>query len=588
MSPHAADAATRGLRALAIVTAVLLATLAAGLMMEASFTDGIQSLDLLRGALMFVTTGWLAWGAMLAIIGLPTMTKTTRPPFDPDMGRTVILMPICNEDPVATFARVAAIDRSVADAGVDVDFAILSDTRDEIAAQRERDAFATLLAATNGQGRMFYRRREDNTGRKAGNIEEFIRRSGAAYDYAVILDADSLMEGATIRAMIARMQADPELGLLQTLPKILAARSFFGRALQFSAAFHSPVFTRGLARMQGLTGPFWGHNAIVRVRAFAESCGLPALTGAPPFGGHILSHDYVEAALLARAGWTVQVDATLDGSYEEAPENVLSYAKRDRRWCQGNLQHSRLLFAPGFRGWSRFVFVQGIFAYVVSALWAVFLVASVAATIFAPPPNYFPETYQLFPVFPDDRTREITALFIGIAGLLIVPKVAIVIEAVMTRRARGFGGGIRAAGSVLAEIALTSLLAPIMMVYQTRAIVQIVSGQDGGWPANARGEGELALTDALRAAWWVSAIGAGVLTLVWYLAPDLVPWILPVGLPMLVAPVLIALTSRPLTGALFSVPEGESPPQVFLTYLHIHDGWNTRPVSEGATAHVAA
>ncbi|WP_088624700.1 glucans biosynthesis glucosyltransferase MdoH [Oceanicola sp. 22II-s10i] len=580
---RAADARTRAIRTLAIGTALLLAALAAGLMMEATFQDGVQTLDILRGLLMFVTTGWLAWGAMLAVAGLWPMKAAARPRFDPTTGRTVVLVPICNEDPVATFARVAAIDASIAQAGVTADVAILSDTRDDMAALREREAFARLLAVTGGQGRIFYRRREVNTGRKAGNIEEFIRRSGAAYDYAVILDADSLIEGETVRAMIARMQADPNLGLLQTLPRILAARSFLGRALQFSAAFHSPVFTRGLARMQGATGPFWGHNAIVRVTAFAESCGLPALTGRPPFGGHILSHDYVEAALLARAGWTVTVDPTLDGSYEEGPENVLSYAKRDRRWCQGNLQHTRLLFAPGFRGWSRFVFLQGILAYVVSALWALFLVVSVLATIFAPEPNYFPDRYQLFPVFPDDRTREITALFLGIVGLLILPKLAIVAEAVMTGRARGFGGAARTARSVLAEVALTSLLAPVMMVYQTRAILQVLSGQDGGWPANARAEGRIALVAAVRAALWVSATGAGVLAAVWHFAPDLVLWLLPVGLPMLAAPVLIAVTSRPYEGGLFAVPDRADPPAVFTAYLAVLDGW-AASASAGADA----
>lgn len=589
MQQRLAGYETRLTRTVALSTALTLAFVAAGLTIEATLQDGMQALDLLRGLLMFVTTGWLAWGALLAIIGLAPLPRTDAPAYDPEQGRSIVLMPICNEDPLTTFARVAAIDRSMAEAGVKADIAILSDTRDDMAAQRERDAFARLLSTTGGQGRIFYRRRDQNTGRKAGNIEDFIRRSGAAYDFAVILDADSLMEGATIRAMIARMQADPDLGLLQTLPKILAARSFFGRALQFSAAFHSPVFTRGLARMQGVTGPFWGHNAIVRVRAFAESCGLPALSGRPPFGGHILSHDYVEAALLARAGWVVEVDATLGGSYEEAPENVLSYAKRDRRWCQGNLQHTRLLTAPGLRGWSRFVFLQGILAYIVSAFWAVFLVASVLSAAFAPAPDYFPDTYQLFPVFPNDRTREITALALGIVGLLILPKFAIIAEAAITRRARSFGGTLRAAGSVLTEILFTSLLAPVMMAYQTRAILQIVSGQDGGWPANARGEGQLSVAAAARAAGWVTVVGVVVTTSVWWLSPELVLWILPVSLPMVAAPLLIAATSRPLRGGLFQVPERNDTPEVYGRYLDVIDGWTEdQPSRTESPAHVAA
>ena len=123
----------------------------------------------------------------------------------------------------------------------------------------------------------------------------------------MILDADSLMEGETIIEMIRRIEAAPKLALLQTLPRVVGATTRFGRAMQFAAGFHSPIFARGLAATQGRTGPFWGHNAIVRIRAWAESCGLPELPGRAPFGGHIMSHDYVEAALLARAGWLVRL-----------------------------------------------------------------------------------------------------------------------------------------------------------------------------------------------------------------------------------------------------------------------------------------
>ncbi len=265
---------------------------------------------------------------------------------------TAILVPVYNEDPVATFARIAAMDASLRATGPGdrFHFAILSDTRSDEVAARERIWFLRLLADTHGEGRIFYRRRTQNKGRKAGNIEDFIKRAGAAYEFAIILDADSLMEGATMVEMVRRMEAAPDLGLLQTLPTIIRAKSRFGRTMQFAGAFYSPIFARGLAMMQGRTGPFWGHNAIVRVKAFAQSCGLPELSGRPPFGGHILSHDYVEAALLARAGWTVRVDDDLAGSYEEAPENIIDHAKRDRRWCQGNLQHARLIFAPGLKG----------------------------------------------------------------------------------------------------------------------------------------------------------------------------------------------------------------------------------------------
>ncbi|GGL84653.1 glucosyltransferase [Pseudooceanicola nanhaiensis] len=585
----APTAATRRLRAIALVCAVLAAGLAAGLLAEAVILDGFDTMDLVRSSLIFVTTAWLAWGAALAFTGLPPARRRAPPEMVLPQPRSVILVPICNEDPVETFARIAAMDASVQAAGVEADFAILSDTRDALAAKRERDAFVRLLETTGGTGRIFYRRREDNRGRKAGNVEEFFRTSGAAYDLAVILDADSLMEGAAIRTMIARMQADPELGLLQTLPRIVAARSFFGRAMQFSAAFHGPVFTRGLARMQGVTGPFWGHNAIVRVRAFAQSCALPELKGRAPFGGHILSHDYVEAALLARNGWKVEVDGTIEGSYEEGPENVLAFAKRDRRWCQGNLQHARLLFAPGLAPWSRFVFLQGIFAYLVSLLWAGFLVASVVAAVTITEPDYFPDAYQLFPVFPDDRTRELTALALGIVGLLILPKFAILAEAALTGRARGFGGVFGALASVVTEIILTSILAPIMMLYQSRAVLQVLAGQDGGWPANARGEGRLTLGQSLRAGLWLTVTGVVTFGATLWFAPALAPWLLPVCLPMMLAPLIIAASSQPTGLAFFRVPEEGARPEVVAAYRAVRDRW-TAPATadQGEARDVAA
>ncbi len=593
------DTATAGFRVTAISCALLAATVASGLLAEASIQDGVEVLDIVRVVLIFVTTAWLSWGAMLAFLGLARTRASAEPELQMPQPPTVVLVPICNEDPVATFARVAAMDRSIREAGIRADIAILSDTRAPEAAAHERRAFARLMAETDGAKRIFYRQREDGRGRKAGNVEDFIRRSGGAYDFAVILDADSLMEGSAIRGMIARMQADPKLGLLQTLPCIVAGHSFFGRAMQFAAAFHGPVFTRGLARMQGGTGPFWGHNAIVRVRAFAESCGLPELSGKPPFGGHILSHDYVEAALLARAGWSVKVDASIDGSYEEGPENVLSYAKRDRRWCQGNLQHIRLLFAPGLAGWSRFVFLQGIFSYLVSLLWAGFLIASVAATVTAPAPDYFPDRYQLFPVFPTDRSREIMALALGILGLLVLPKFAIWAQSLAEGRVRGFGGAVGSFISVVTEILLTSLLAPVMLMYQSRAVLQVLSGRDGGWPANARGEGKLSIAQATRASFWIVLAGGAIYFATAWLAPDLAPWLLPVCVPMLLAPLLIAWTSRPLTHALFRAPEERAVPPVLERFREIHGDWldelqssqDTRAVASsasGAGAHVPA
>lgn len=546
----------------------LVAAIAAGLVFYSYGTaDGPDAVDVIRAALITISTWWLAWGAVQGLLGL---TSRPKPPAQrlagPIRGRTVIIVPVYNEDPQVTFARIAAMDISLAATGdpAQFHFAVLSDTRSDAIAQEETRWFARLLADRGGEGRMFYRRRAQNTGKKAGNLEDFIMSSGAAYDYAVILDADSLMEGATIVEMVRRMEAAPDLGLLQTLPKIVRARSRFGRAMQFSASFYSPIFARGLAVMQGRSGPFWGHNAIVRVRAFAESCGLPVLSGPPPFGGHIMSHDYVEAALLARAGWRVRLDDDLEGSYEEGPENIIDHAKRDRRWCQGNLQHIRLLTAPGLLAWSRFVFLQGIFAYIAPVFWLAFIVASILAPHFAPGPDYFPDPYWPFPVFPPDETFKAVGLAVGVFGLLILPKLLIVADAQTSGRAVGFG---RAAASTLAELALSSITAPVFLMFQTRSVAQVVMRFDGGWPTNNRGDGTLSLADAWAASWWISVTGAVALALTWQWTSDLLLWMLPVGLPMMLAAPLIAWSSRPQFGHLFTVPTDANPPQV----VQLHD-----------------
>lgn len=587
-------------RAISLTLSIGLGLSAGALFLQYGSGDGLQALDWIRSALILASTFWLAWGAMGGMLGLLAFRRAPPLPLpeapEPIRGMTAILVPVYNEDPVTVFARVAAMDASLAALGLTekYHFAILSDTRSEEIAARERLWFLRLLAERGGEGRFFYRRRAVNTGKKAGNIEDFFERSGAAYDYALILDADSLMEGATIAEMTRRVEADPKLGLLQSLPKVIGASSRFGRAMQFSASFYSPVFACGLAVMQGHTGPFWGHNAMVRVQAFVQSCGLPQLRGDPPFGGHILSHDYVEAALLARAGWSVRLDEDIEGSFEEGPENIVDYAKRDRRWCQGNLQHSRLLLAPGLRSWSRFVFLQGILAYIAPLFWLGFIAASIAAIVFAPTPDYFPDPYQqLFPIFPHNETSKAVELGIGIFGLLVLPKLLIALHAWVLGRGRGFGGGGTALRSTLTELLLSSLIAPVMLMYQTRAVAQVVLGLDGGWPPNNRGDGTMSVAEAWAASRWIALTGAAGLIFVWWLTPVLVAWLLPVGLPMLFAPQIIAWSSQTSgklrkparEGAappLFTVPSELAPSPVILAWRHILSAWTggTAPVAE--------
>ncbi|MFE3838286.1 glucans biosynthesis glucosyltransferase MdoH [Pseudogemmobacter sonorensis] len=574
------------LRGLAIALS-LVAGCAAGVMfLQYAAATRLSHWAWVAAVLLSFSTAWLAWGAMLGLIGLAP-SRVRVPEAATISGRTVVVMPICNEDALITFARIAAMHRQLAGCPAQVDFAILSDTRSAEGAAREEAALALLLAETGadapegGGGRIHYRRRSENIGRKAGNLAEFIRRSGAAWDYAVILDADSLIEAETILRMIRRIEAEPRLGLLQTLPCIVGARSVFGRAMQFAASFHGPVFTRGLMRLQGETGPYWGHNAILRIPAFAQCCGLPELPGRPPLGGHILSHDYVEAALLARGGWIVRVDADLGGSYEEAPENLVDHAKRDRRWCQGNLQHSKILPARGLRFWSRAALFQGIVSYLSSAFWALFLLTAVLAGLWQSAPDYFPGVVAIWhdrvgflPVFPRDESLRALSLLVGIFGLLLLPKLLVMAEAFLTGRSRAFGGA-GALVSLLAELALSALIAPVLMAYQCRSILQILSGRDGGWPANNRGDGQLGLAEAWAASRFITLWALAALVLARAYVPDQLPWLLPVLVPMVLAPVLISLTSRPIPGeGCFLTPQEMEPPAIVALHAGIVAGWS--------------
>ena len=569
-------------RIAAIILSILVSISATDLFIRYANTDGMSGVDTFRCVLIAVSTFWLAWGASLSLLGLFYVDEPVpRIPNDvPLKGRTVVLVPVYNEDPVSTFSRVAAMDEGLRKIGAEglFDFAILSDTTSEVIAEQELLWWGRLLHDCQADGRIFYRRRTSNVGKKAGNIEDFVRRSGAAYEYALILDADSLMEPGTMVEMARRMEADADLGLLQTLPTIVYAGSFFGRAMQFSGGYFSPVFARGVATLQGHEGPFWGHNAMVRVRAFAESCGLPQLSGKPPFGGQIMSHDYVEAALLARAGWRVRLDPDLTASFEESPENLLEHAKRDRRWCQGNMQYSKLLLAPNFTLWSRLVFAQGIMAYVASPIWLLFLVASIASPYFAPRPDYFPEPHFPFPIFPADETMMAVALVTGIWCLLVLPKLVIVVRGIFTGDNRLSGGTGHALVSTMAEVLFSSLIAPLMLWFQSRAVLQVMLGADGGWSAANRGGGRVSLGDAWAASKWVVVSGLVAMAVALAIAQSMLFWLIPVAGPMIFAPVLIWATSQNAEHGIwryiFMTPAELSPPPVMVTRNRILADWS--------------
>ncbi len=301
---------------------------------------GVTVLEAMVLALFLILLAWVAFSFSSAVAGFfvllayrpdeDALASATEPPAI--ASRTAMLLPTYNEDAHRLTARLRAIIESLnaTSHGKLFDWFVLSDSTDPDIWVAEEKALLALREAVGGP-RLYYRHRADNTARKAGNISEWITRFGASYDFMIVLDADSLMTGQTIVRLVHAIEANPTAGLVQTLPMIVNARSLFSRVQQFAGRLYGPIIAAGVAWWHGSESNYWGHNAIIRVRAFAEAASLPQLRGRRPFGGHILSHDFVEAALMRRAGWGIYMLPTLGGSYEEVPPSLLDFAARDRR-----------------------------------------------------------------------------------------------------------------------------------------------------------------------------------------------------------------------------------------------------------------
>jgi len=507
--------------------------------------------------LVTLTFGWIAFSATSALAGLLFAPRPQKAPDVVPIGRTAIIMPVYHEDPAATAGALAAMGRGLAELGHGDAFElfILSDTRDAEHWLRETVVFAALRERLAGKMAVWYRRRPHNRAKKAGNLQDFVERWGGRYDYFLSLDADSIMAPETILEMTRRMASEPRLALLQTLPTLTGGNTLYARLQQFAGRLYGPVVANGTAAWQGEDGNYWGHNALVRTAAFAGSAGLPELRGRPPFGGHVLSHDFVEAALLRRSGWIVRMDPDLAGSWEGAPPSLAAAAARDRRWAQGNLQHLNVIGTTGLRWPSRMHFLIGVGSYLASPLWlgmiAVGLVLSARAIFIQP--EYFPNAYQLFPQWPRFDAVRMRWLFAGSMALLLFPKLVGLISALVhapTRRR--FGGARRLIPGTVTEIILSALYAPIMMLMQTRQLIEILAGADGGWAAQSRTGSQISWDEAVRRHWRHLLVGVAVGGGLLYAAPPLLLWLSPVLAGLILAPWLARLSGDPGVGDRFA------------------------------------
>ena len=492
-----------GVRRLLVVGGAVALTAAAT--REMVFVLGVNGLTPLAYfiLLLFVSLfGWIALALTSGICGFVSVLAgggrelSAEDSVLPLAGRTALLMPIYNEAPARVMAALEALHGEVANLGATAkfDFFILSDTRDPDAWIAEEAAFLMLRQRTGGS--IYYRRRAQNTERKAGNIASWIASWGGAYDHFLILDADSVMTGEAVLRLAAAMERTPSAGLLQTLPVIVGSRTLFARMQQFAGRLYGPVIAHGITWWHGSEGNYWGHNAIIRTRAFAEAAGLPTLPGRKPFGGHIMSHDFVEAALLRRAGWGVHMLPVLSGSYEEGPPSLADVSVRDRRWCQGNLQHAAVLPTRGLHWVSRLHLMMGIGAYGTAPLWLVFLLAGILLSLQSRfvLPDYFPAAPSLFPAWPVVDPVRSRWVFILTMSVLLGPKLLAALAGILRER-RAFGGALRIVAGVLIETILAGLIAPVAMLTQSAAVVSILSGRDGGWSPQRHEDGLVPLRE---------------------------------------------------------------------------------------------
>lgn len=505
-----------------LVVVGLASVMVAGLM-----RDGVSIGDVLILAFFVPNIAWTAFAAATAVCGAfwdrargKSAQRESLPRDWRPRRRTAVLIPARNEAVDGLARRIDRLRHDLARQGLTqtVDIFVLSDSAENAAEAEERMA---LGFATDGAfvPPVYYRRRTDNARRKPGNLSEWVERFGAAYAYMLILDADSRMTGARVAGLIHRMETNPGVGLIQTGVRLVGAQSRFARLQQLATRLYGGAFASGIAGWSGAEGNYWGHNALVRVRAFAGAAGLPALGGAAPFGGEILSHDFIEAAWLRRAGWAIEIEPDSRGSAEGGPESLLEYSRRDRRWCQGNLQHLRVLAtARGLHPVSKLHLACGIAGYLAAPMWLGLVVTAILAG---------PSGALILPV-------------LGAMGLILAQKLAGI--AIWFSRRPGARTRRIVLRQAAGELLASTLLAPIVMVRQTVSVASVLSGRDCGWKpaggAGRRGSGTMR--------WLEPAVGLGLAAAVLPGTGDLwqLAMLTPILLPLLTAPMLAVWLDR--------------------------------------------
>ncbi|MEO0392099.1 MAG: glucans biosynthesis glucosyltransferase MdoH [Pseudomonadota bacterium] len=525
-----------------------------------------------------ITLPWLSIGFWNAVIGF-TLAAFSRDPIAqvapclqidenrPVTSHTAIVMTVRNEDPSRWLTRLRAVQESIAHLPHPhlYDFHVLSDTdQPAIAAQEARLVEEWRRQLPDGV-QLFYRHRETNTGYKAGNVMEFCARCREDYEYFIPLDADSLMSGAAIQRLVQRMEANPQIGILQSLAVGMPSDSGFARVFQFGMRHGMRSFTLGSAWWQGDCGPFWGHNAVVRMKPFADHCHLPHLGGAPPLGGHILSHDQVEAVLMRRAGYEVRVWPMADESFEENPPSLPDFVKRQLRWCQGNMQYFPLLSMPGLKTVSRVQLALAILMFTGAPAWMFFILTGAVQTMLGHFDLLGP-AHMMAGAFP---THLGVGLFVTVLTLSLAPKLMGVASILCSAEQRQrYGGGLIITINALIEFVVSALTAPVVAFCEALFMAGLPFGRQIKWDVQRRDGRAVSWLEATRAYLPQTLFGAALAVVFMAFNPSILPWAAPLLLGFTLAIPLTVMTASSWFGqfcvrtGLFAIPEDRDMPAI--------------------------
>ncbi len=554
-APEAWENAANRRRAVFVLLTLLSTAFATALFADAQPVHHNTWLQYGQLALFGLLSAWVVTGFVTALMGFWVSLRGDKHtlsaaavqhhPMNPD-ARTAIIMPICNEDVATVFAGLRATCESLAATGHarQFDVFVLSDSYDPAIAAAEKSAWEDLRAALAAQPELpqievYYRLRTRRSHRKAGNVADFCRRWGKDYRYMVVLDADSVMSGSCIVSMVKLMEANPKAGIVQTATQAIGHATLHARAQQFGSRVTGRLFTLGMQFWQLGESHYWGHNAIIRVQPFMEHCALAPIKGTGGMSGGIMSHDFVEAALMRRAGYHVWLVSDLTGSYEQQPPDLLSELQRDRRWCQGNLQNSRLMAEPGIHRVHRTMFAIGAMSYISAPLWLAFLTIGTALWVANA------DTFSIWHAVP----QELRGLWAWTLSMLFLPRILGLAAVFMKGEQKSFGGARGLLGSAAVETVMALLQAPIRMLAHSLFVLVAITGLKLEWKSPPREAAGVTWRDAAARLAPMSLI-VGLLGLaVAAINAEALIWLAPVALPLLLSVPLTVATSHVDLGA---------------------------------------